>query len=375
MITPLRMGTLVVLKRLLVRFLLRLFLGLLLVLFIIGGGLYWLHEHRLKAPLSLPTEDFHYTVPQGASLRQVALDLAREKIFDYPTAVGWLLFARLKDKARSIKAGEYAVPPGTSAEQLLEIFISGKPVEYALTLVEGWNFRQVMAAVDAHPKLKHELKGLDGALIMAKLGQPDLHPEGRFYPDTYHFTRNTSDLEFLQRAYRKMERELAAAWAERAPDLPLNSPGEALILASNVETETGLAEERDKVAGVFIRRLRQGMRLQTDPTVIYGLGESFDGNLRRSDLELDTPYNTYTRSGLPPTPIAMPGRQALRAAVNPAEGDSLYFVARKDGGHHFSKTLSEHQCAVLEHQIKPHSPRRFRNQCQKYPGCPICRAQ
>jgi UPF0755 protein len=355
-------------------FLLRLFLALILVLAALGGLAYWLHEYRLQAPLTLPAENFTYTVAPGASLRQVALDLARQEVMDYPTAFAWWLSARVEKRAHLIKAGEYALPAGSSAARLLEIFIAGKALEYPLTLVEGWNFRQVMEAIHAHPKLTHTLTGLSHAEIMDRLERPGVHPEGRFYPDTYRFTANTSDLLFLQRALRKMDEELAAAWATRAGNLPLENPEQALVLASIVEKETGLAEERPQIAGVFTRRLQKGMRLQTDPTVIYGLGEAYDGNLRVTDLTTDTPYNTYTRAGLPPTPIAMPGRAALLAAVNPAPGETLYFVAKGgDGSHYFSATLREHECAVLEYQLKPNSPAKFRARCREMPGCAACR--
>jgi UPF0755 protein len=225
-------------------------------------------------------------------------------------------------------------------------------IQYALTVIEGWTFRQMLEAVRAHEAIRRTLDGLDDAGIMARLGRPGEHPEGRFYPDTYHFPRGTTDAEFLTRAHRKMQAAVEEAWGRRAAGLPYASPYEALVLASIVEKESGVAAERDQIAGVFVRRLRKGMKLQADPTVIYGLGTEFDGNLRRRDLEADNPYNTYTRTGLPPTPISLPGGGALRAAVAPAEGTALYFVAKGDGTHHFSATLDEHQRAVTRFQLR-----------------------
>ena len=228
----------------------------------------------------------------------------------------------------------------------------GKSISHSLTLLEGWNIRQVRAAVAGHDALVHTLSDVDDAELMRRLDRADAHPEGRFFPDTYQFPRGMTDLEFLRRALQKMDEELAAAWAGRADDIPLKNAYEALILASIVEKETGQADERPAIAGVFSRRLTKGMKLQTDPTVIYGMGERFDGNIRKKDLREDTPYNTYVHHGLPPTPICMPGREALRAAVNPAPGRALYFVARGDGSHAFSATLKEHNAAVRRYQLK-----------------------
>ncbi|MEM7020216.1 MAG: endolytic transglycosylase MltG, partial [Pseudomonadota bacterium] len=272
-----------------------------------------------------------------------------------------------------IKAGEYQLPNGASPNRIMDIFIAGKSLEYSLVLVEGWTFRQVLDAVAAHSKLKQTLTGKSHREIMAALNQPDSHPEGRFFPDTYHFNTGMTDLEFLRRAYLKMEDELANAWSQRTEHLPLTSPEEVLILASLIEKETGQASERREIAGVFVRRLKKDMRLQTDPTVIYGLGEAYTGNLRKVDLQQDTPYNTYTRKGLPPTPIAMPGRAALQAAVNPASGSSLFFVARGDGSHKFSATLQAHECAVIEFQLKPKAPKQFARRCRAMPYCKACR--
>ncbi len=290
-----------------------------------------------------------YEVATGRTLTMVAQDLQQRGVLSH--AVYLVALSYLQGDKHSVRAGEYMLLPGTTPPQLLEQLALGKVTDHVLTLVEGWTFRQVLDAVARNEKLEHTLSGLSDAEIMARLGFSGLHPEGRFYPDTYHFPKGTSDADFLKRAYRAMQQHLQAAWETRSADLPFHTPEEALILASIVEKETGLAIERPQIAGVFVRRMRLGMALQTDPTVIYGMGDSFDGNLRRSDLTTDTPYNTYTRNGLPPTPIAMPGLEAIRAVLHPAPGDALFFVARGDGGHIFSATLAEHNRAVYKYQI------------------------
>lgn len=247
----------------------------------------------------------------------------------------------------AVKTGEYQLAPGTLPRGLLHLLSSGAVVQYRFTLVEGWTFSQLLQALAKNEMLKQTL-GQDpdkaGTVMISRLGID--HPEGWYFPETYQFTRGDSDSDILDRARQAMEKELGVAWEARHDDLPLNSPYELLILASIIEKETAQEEERGRIAGVFIRRLQQGMRLQTDPTVIYGMGDSFDGNIRHRDLKTDTPYNTYTRSGLPPTPIAMPGRASLMAAAQPDAGDALYFVADGSGGHTFSATLQEHTVAV-----------------------------
>lgn len=257
---------------------------------------------------------------------------------------------RLSGKDRGIKAGNYEIPPDTSPHALLQKLVRGEEALRAVTLVEGWSFRQLRQALARAEQLKSETEGLSDADIMVRLDRAGVPAEGRFFPDTYTYAKGSSDLAVLRRALHAMDRRLEAAWAQRAPDTPLKSAEQALILASIVEKETGRAEDRAQIAGVFTNRLRVGMLLQTDPTVIYGLGERFDGNLRKRDLQADTPYNTYTRAGLPPTPIAMPGRAALLAAVQPADTRALYFVARGDGSSHFSATLDEHNRAVNRYQ-------------------------
>lgn len=319
---------------------------LLLAAAVAGGVTY---RDFTSTPLNISEPGMTYEVATGKTLTMVAQDLQQRGMLSH--AVYLVALSYLQGGKHSVRAGEYMLLPGTTPPQLLEQLALGKVMDHVLTLVEGWTFRQVLDAVARNEKLEHTLGGLPDAEIMARLGFAGQHPEGRFYPDTYHFPRGTSDADFLKRAYRAMQQHLLAAWETRSADLPFNTPEEALILASIVEKETGLASERPQIAGVFVRRMRLGMPLQTDPTVIYGMGDSFDGNLRRSDLRVDTPYNTYTRSGLPPTPIAMPGLEAIRAVLHPAEGDALFFVARGDGGHVFSATLAEHNRAVYEYQI------------------------
>ncbi|TDF85566.1 endolytic transglycosylase MltG [Pseudomonas sp. H9] len=265
----------------------------------------------------------------------------------------WLrLYWRFNMTGVPLHTGEYRMTPGMTVRELFEVWRRGDVVQYSLTLVEGWNFRQVRAALAKHEKIKQTLDGLSDAEVMDKLGHPGVFPEGRFFPDTYRFVRGMSDVEFLQQAYARLDEVLAKEWAERPADLPYRDPYQALIMASLVEKETGVPQERGQIAGVFVRRMRIGMLLQTDPTVIYGMGERYNGKITRADLREPTPYNTYTNAGLPPTPIAMVGREAIHAALNPTPGTSLYFVARGDGSHIFSDDLDAHNSAVREYQIK-----------------------
>ena len=314
-------------------------------------GWAWMqYDDFIDTPLNIPQESIIFEVPKGATLAAVARDLAQAGLIRDARYLQW--YGRYTGQANRIRAGEYRLTNSMVPDDLLALLVSGKSVTYSLTLLEGWNIRQVRAAVDAHEALAHTLEGMDNEKLMELLGLSGEHPEGRFFPDTYQFTRGMTDLEFLRRAQRKMDQELAAAWANKADDVPLKDPYEALILASIVEKETGQADERSQIAGVFARRLDKGMKLQTDPTVIYGMGERFDGNIRLKDLREDTPYNTYVHTGLPPTPICMPGRDALRAAVDPAPGKAIYFVAKGDGTHAFSTTLTEHNAAVRKYQLK-----------------------
>ena len=299
-------------------------------------------------PLDLKTELVDFTVERGASMRGAARVIRQAGVEIQPEMLAVL--ARLTGKANSIKAGSYEVTRGVTAWQLLLKLTAGDVTQREFRIIEGWTFRQVLAALQAHPDLRHDAAGLSSAEILQRIGASESNPEGLFFPDTYLFDRQSSELAVLRRAYQEMQRLVDTAWAGRGDNLPLKSPYEALILASIIEKETGREDDRALVGSVFINRLRIGMRLQTDPTVIYGLGESFDGNLRRRDLTSDTPYNTYTRTGLPPTPIAMPGLASIQAALSPADTRYLYFVARGDGSSHFSQSLDEHNQAVNQFQ-------------------------
>ncbi len=308
------------------------------------------YDEFIETPLVLPDAGVVYDLKPGTTIRGVAADLKSQGIVGKPLLLR--LLARWTGQASQLKAGEYHLPAGSTPTQLLDILTSNRVVQHDLTIIEGWSFRQLMAAVRRETSLTQTLEGLDDEALMTRLGLEGVHPEGRFFPDTYHFPKGTTDAEFLLRAYRRMESFLQAAWEQRDEGLPLKSPYEALILASIIEKETGIPAERAQIAGVFVRRLKKGMRLQTDPTVIYGMGEAYDGNIRRRDLTTDTPYNTYVRKGLTPTPIAMPSGEAIEAALHPEPGKALYFVATGDGGHHFSDSLEEHNRAVRKYQLK-----------------------
>ena len=327
-------------------------LGLALVAFLALA--LWLglrqYEHVwLARPLPGLQQPVIYVLPAGATLASVADALHKAGWLDQPWL--WIRHARRSGDATRIKAGEYELQPGTTPAALLHQFVAGAVLMHQLTIPEGWTFRQALTAMQANPVVVVEFRGLSPDEVMKRLGHAGRHPEGLFFPDTYRFPRGTADRELLQQAQSRLEEELAAAWRRRRPDLPFKTPYEALILASLVEKETGAPDERPLIAGVFVNRLRIGMRLQTDPSVIYGMGDAFDGNLRRRDLEADTPYNTYTRRGLPPTPIALVGNAALEAAVRPAATDALYFVAtgRGDGRHYFATSLVAHNSNVARH--------------------------
>ena len=323
----------------------RFLLVLLLIVLAAGAGAaWWLH-----APLQLPGgQAVELEIEPGTAPRRVAQAVAQAGVQVQPRWL-WLWF-RISGKDRQIRAGNYEITQGTTPYELLQKLVRGEQSLSTVTLVEGWTFRQVRQALAQAQQLKDDTAAMDDAAIMAALERAGVAPEGRFFPDTYAYAKGSSDLAVLRRALHAMDRHLDAAWALRAPDTPLKSADQVLILASIVEKETGRAEDRAQIAGVFTNRLRRGMLLQTDPTVIYGLGEAFDGNLRKRDLQADTPWNTYTRAGLPPTPIAMPGKAALLAAVQPAPTKALYFVARGDGTSHFSATLDEHNRAVNRYQ-------------------------
>ncbi|GAB2726133.1 endolytic transglycosylase MltG [Melaminivora jejuensis] len=323
---------------------------LLLVLIAAGAAAAWWLQAPLpqRAGAAVGGAPLELEIEPGTTPRGVARAAVQAGLDVRPDLLYW--WFRLSGKDRDIRAGNYEIPRGTSPQALLQKLVRGEEALRAVTLVEGWNWRQVRQALARAEQLRPDSAALSDAELMAALERPGVPPEGRFFPDTYTYAKGSSDLNVLRRALHAMDRRLEAAWAQRAPDTPLKSAEQALILASIVEKETGRAEDRAQVAGVFANRLRIGMLLQTDPTVIYGLGERFDGNLRRRDLTTDTPFNTYTRTGLPPTPIAMPGKASLLAAVQPADTRALYFVARGDGSSHFSTTLDEHNRAVNRYQ-------------------------
>jgi UPF0755 protein len=327
----------------------RRFLRIVLMLLVLAGAAVgfaaWRAMMWLQTPIAGLSGTAVFEVQKGASLRAVANDLNSRGWLDQPEV--WIVWARLTNRQGGLKAGEYALAPGQTPRSLLETLSSGQVILHGLTFIEGSRFADMRKLVTADASIEQTLKGQAAEDVMRTLGAPGVHPEGQFFPDTYRFPRGTSDAELLGMAYQRMQAELDEAWENRAPDLPLATKYEALILASIIEKETALDSERAKIGGVFIERLKRGMRLQTDPTVIYGI-ESYDGNIRRADLLRDTPYNTYTRSGLPPTPIALPGSASLRAAVQPEKTSALFFVAtgKGDGSHTFSATLAEHNAAV-----------------------------
>jgi UPF0755 protein len=306
----------------------------------------------LDTPMNVDEQGLVYTVKPGSNFIHIVRDLNKKGIIRKPAYLLW--YARWNADVHKIGVGEYELTNTTTPVDLVHKLERGDVVQYSITVVEGWTFAQMMETIAANPYLDHTLKGLSGQQIMERLGYGNQHPEGRFMPDTYHFPRGTTDAAFLKRAHEAMQDYLKNEWEHRAVGLPLDSAYQALVLASIVEKETGLRSERKAIAGVFVRRLEKHMRLQSDPTVIYGMGDRYDGNIRRRDLRMDSPYNTYAHQGLPPTPIALPGRSAIHATLHPAEGDALYFVAKGDGSHHFSATLKEHNQAVIKYQLNGH---------------------
>lgn len=329
-----------------------LFLASIVTGFIVGLALLWVkleYDRFSDTSLAVGQEGLHLVIPSGATISSIADKLQQRGVLEHPSYL--ILLARWQGVARDIKAGDYHVQPETTPAEFLHQIVAGKVAQYSLILIEGWTFSQVMAAIRNNSHLRQTLEGLQADEVMGHLGYPDQHPEGRFFPDTYYFPAGTTDLALLKNAYQLMKRHVAREWRHRAPGLPYKNPYEALVLASIIERESALPEERPLIARVFLNRLRKGVPLQADPTVIYGLGDEFDGDLRRKDLRSDTPYNTYTRSGLPPTPICMPGLGSLHAALHPAEGEALYFVSRGDGSHQFSATLEEHRAAVRTYQL------------------------
>jgi len=322
----------------------RALLGLILLGLVGLGGFAYLVTQPMRLA-ELPAE---FSIPPGSSLRTVAALLAAEGVLTRPGV--FVLWARARGEAGQIKAGSYSVAQAISVRDLLGKLTRGDTLLGKLTVIEGWSFRQMRATIAAEPRLRGDSHALSDAELLAAIGAAETHPEGLFFPDTYYFDLGSSDLAVYRRAYQAMQERLAAAWAARVEGLPYQTPYQALIMASIIEKETGVPDERRLIASVFLNRLRIGMRLQTDPTVIYGLGAEFDGNLRRRDLESDTPYNTYVRAGLTPTPIALPGAAALEAALNPETSRYFYFVSRGDGSHQFSANLADHNRAVNRFQ-------------------------
>lgn len=322
--------------------------GLVLAGLLLGGSA-WKLNSALEQPLNLSQEQL-LDVPAGSTPTGTFNRLQADGVIQ---DAFWLrLYWRFNLPGQPLHSGEYRMTPGMTAQDLIGIWQRGEVVQYSLTLVEGWNFRQVRNALAKSDKLQQTLAGLSDAQVMEKLGHGGVFPEGRFFPDTYRFVRGMSDAELLAKAYDRLDSVLAKEWEKRAEDAPYTDPYQALIMASLVEKETGVPQERGQIAGVFVRRMQIGMLLQTDPTVIYGLGERYTGKLTRAHLKEATPYNTYMNAGLPPTPIAMVGREAIHAALNPVPGKSLYFVARGDGSHVFSDDLDAHNSAVREFQLK-----------------------
>jgi UPF0755 protein len=326
--------------------LLRVAFILALIGLIVAAG--WL-VHFALTPVEVPADARELTVKKGRTVRGIGRDLVAAGVLREPWSFTWM--ARVLGRAHEVKAGSYELPGRITPYRLLEMIARGEVSQAQITFIEGWTFAQMRAALAEHASVRHDANPLSDAQLLRAIGAHEDHPEGLFFPDTYYFSPGTPDVKILARAYHTMQTRLHALWATRAPDLPYASPYEALVMASIVEKETGLQSERGMIAAVFVNRLKRNMRLQTDPTVIYGLGEAFDGNLRKRDLEADTPYNTYTRTGLPPTPIALPGQAALEAALRPAPSAALYFVSRGNGSSHFSDNLEEHNRAVRRYQL------------------------
>jgi len=311
---------------------------------IVGWAYYFAHS-----PLPLPATPFEFTVRPGATLKSLSRQLAEAGLL--PDSQTFWLLGRATNQATGIQAGNYRLDKPLTPLELLEKLNDGDVVPITVTFVEGITFAEMRRQLESIKDIKVTLKGLSNAEVLKRIGASEAYPEGLFFPDTYQFAAGISDVELLKKSYQAMKKRLADAWTQRSADLPYTDPYQALIMASIIEKETGRAEERPLIGSVFINRLKLPMRLQTDPTVIYGMGQGYDGNIRKRDLTTDTPYNTYTRDGLPPTPIAMPGSASLLAAVKPAQSDKLYFVAKGDGSHYFSRSLEEHNRAVAKYQL------------------------
>lgn len=323
-----------------------------LIFFIAIGLSAWLYYYA-KSPLHLAPEAQEITIKPNSGLKSIANQLVAQQVI--PSAFPFIILGRLLGKEPYLQAGDYTLNKNINPYQLLLSLNHGKATQGSITFIEGKTFKQMREKLTKNDAVKTTIQGLSNVEVMRVVGKGEKHAEGLFFPDTFYFDRGTADIVLLKRSYEKMQSKLTAAWATRAPNLPYKNSYEALIMASIIEKETGKASERPMIAGVFLNRLRIGMRLQTDPTVIYGIGDKYDGNIRRKDLMTDTPYNTYTRDGLPPTPIAMPGLASIEAAVHPEKTKALYFVGKGDGSHEFSNTLVEHNRAVAKYQLKQFS--------------------
>jgi UPF0755 protein len=318
-----------------------------IVLFALAAGVftaYWARQPIIDSD----GQPIEFAIRPGSGVRSSAQQIAAAGAPVNPLLLE--LIARLSGKSAKLKAGNYELKPGTTPLALIDQLVRGEFAQEALSIIEGWTFKQMRQAIAAHPALKHDTQGLSDKELLAKITPEHTRPEGLFFPDTYLFAKGSSDLQIYRQAYALMQKRLADEWAKRTPSVPYKSPYEALVMASIIEKETGQKSERDMVAAVFVNRLRRGMLLQTDPTVIYGMGDKYQGNIRKRDLETDTPYNTYTRPGLPPTPIALPGAASLAAALNPAKSDALYFVSRGNGTSEFNNNLNDHVRAVNKYQ-------------------------
>lgn len=321
------------------------FLTLFITLLFVGWMVYF-----SSTPISLEEEVMEFDIRAGSSLRKVSEQLVNQGALN--ESLSFMVLVRLMGKAGEVKAGNYLIENGTTPYDLFVTITSGKTTQASITFIEGWTFRQMREVMMKNESIKHITIAYTDEQILENIGASETHPEGLFFPDTYYFSKGMTDQDILKRAYLAMQSRLTEAWEKREAGLPYINPYEALIMASIIEKETGRADERKTIAGVFANRMRIGMRLQTDPTVIYGMGENFGGNIRRKDLQIDTPYNTYTRGGLPPTPIAMPSLASIEAALNPAKTKALYFVGKGDGSHAFSSTLAEHNRAVVKYQLR-----------------------
>lgn len=334
----------------------KIFFFISVAIFIFAIALFFQFSQFRAQPINLKTESIVFEIKPGSNIKTIAKDLRDQSLIEDH----WLLIilAKLEGVETKIKAGEYRLKPDMTPMALLDEFVNGSPVQYQHTIIEGRSFKEMRASIYQNDVLLKTTEDMTGKEIMTLLGQPDMHPEGQFLPDTYSFPKGTSDVQFMKRAHQSMQKVLQDEWQKRDKNLPLETPYEALILASIIEKETGAAHERPLIASAFIQRLKKNMKLQTDPTIIYGMGDEYQGDIRYKDLRKDTPYNTYIHRGLTPTPIAMPGKLAIQAALHPADSKAIYFVSKGDGTHYFSETLQEHNKAVRKYQLKGRKPKR-----------------